>query len=650
VTEVARIETGPKDYGCEMSVVPTGCLQAERADHVRHRAAFATTGSSTSRVYFVDRIYSFDHTRLTFGATLRRMRRIRWGVALFTLVVVAAACGDNIKLTSDAAVPDGPAAVCGNYKVEPGEDCDDGNRVTDSICDSDCHYTCGNGVLDTDAGESCDTAISSGDGACVTSCDDNQACTNDVLSGSECAAACIHSAITDPADGDGCCPTGANANNDDDCSAMCGNGILEPGELCDPGITAGAGACPASCDDGVACTTDTLMNPASCQATCSHTAITNPANGDGCCPAGATTANDNDCLPGCGNGVVDPGETCDTAITTGAGKCPTTCNDGMVCTNDVLVNAGTCTVVCTYPPITMPINGDGCCPSNANANNDTDCTPTCGNGVVEAGEQCDDGNTNNNDTCTNACRLGPTAFRFNTLSLRDPHVFVSVVFCLDVTDTQVAGFSVNSAIQKSLQNDNDMPPDGKLDLSPTIVFRPLTQTNAATTALDFYFADCTSPMATTSCAPGTTAPASVTATVASAGTCLAPFTGTTHPYTPAITKPTGPCFASSATTITLTLAGIPITLHDARIAATYSGSPATNVVNGLLEGFISETDANATILPSSLPLVGGQPLSSILAGGTGSCQSSSDKDVDNGVTGWWFYLNFTAPKVPWTDP
>ena len=30
-------------------------------------------------------------------------------------------------------------------------------------------------------------------------------------------------------------------------------------------------------------------------------------------------------------------------------------------------------------------------------------TPQCGNGVVEGGEECDDGNQNNNDACTNAC-------------------------------------------------------------------------------------------------------------------------------------------------------------------------------------------------------------------------------------------------------
>jgi hypothetical protein len=70
----------------------------------------------------------------------------------------------------------------------------------------------------------------------------------------------------------------------------------------------------------------------------------------------------------------------------------------------------------------------------------------------------------------------------------------------------------------------------------------------------------------------------------------------------------------------------------------------------LLVGFISQADADATILPDSLPLVNGQRLSSLLAGGTGACPNYSDKDVDNAVVGWWFYLNFTAPKVPWIDP
>jgi hypothetical protein len=116
-----------------------------------------------------------------------------------------------------------------------------------------------------------------------------------------------------------------------------------------------------------------------------------------------------------------------------------------------------------------------------------------------------------------------------------------------------------------------------------------------------------------------------------------------------------PCFSSSATTVTFDLGGIPITLTSARIAATYSGTPATQLLNGLLTGFISETDANNTIIPASFPLVGGKPLSALLPGGDPpgpdvNCAGHSDKDTNNGVAGWWFYLNFRATRVPWTEP
>ena len=41
-------------------------------------------------------------------------------------------------------------------------------------------------------------------------------------------------------------------------------------------------------------------------------------------------------------------------------------------------------------------NGDGC--------GDGCFLEQCGNGIVEAGEQCDDGNNRNGDGCTNICR------------------------------------------------------------------------------------------------------------------------------------------------------------------------------------------------------------------------------------------------------
>ena len=77
------------------------------------------------------------------------------------VLMFAVACGSKKSgsepdaSTTDAAV----VAVCGNNKVEPGEQCDDGNSTTNLLCDSNCQFTCGNGVVDTSVGETCDKGI-----------------------------------------------------------------------------------------------------------------------------------------------------------------------------------------------------------------------------------------------------------------------------------------------------------------------------------------------------------------------------------------------------------------------------------------------------------------------------------------------------------
>lgn len=236
---------------------------------------------------------------------------------------------------------------------------------------------------------------------------------------------------------------------------------------------------------------------------------------------------------------------------------------------------------------------------------------------------------------------GNARFILTDLDLRDPHVYVNFLGCRDVTDTPLVGFSINGQIQASIQSDGDG--DGFLDLSYVLEFLPLDQ-GAATLPLQFGQAVCTAPLAGTSC--GTLLiPTPATATLGSTLACLAPLPGTVRPYTPAITTASPACFASAAVTLILDLGGIPVTLRDARVAATWAGDPATQLVNGLMSGFISEADANATIVPASVPLVGGQPLSALLPGGTGNCAPYSDKDVNGGVMGWWFYFNFPAARI-----
>lgn len=572
---------------------------------------------------------------------------LRPGFGLLLAGIALGACGDNFKPKFDNnTTGDAPVVICGNGLVEGNEQCDDDDELADAVCTADCRFTCGNGVVDTEFGEACDIGIESGAGACPTTCDDGMACTADVLAGTECGAQCMNEPITAAANGDGCCPTGATSLTDDDCAPVCGNGVVESGEICDTAIATGAGACPSACDDTQACTTDTLTMAGTCQAACTNTPITAPANNDGCCPSGANTGNDNDCLPGCGNGVVDSGETCDTAITTGAGKCPTSCDDSVACTSNVLSNPGTCMAACSFPPINTCSNNDGCCPTGCNANNDNSCQPKCGNGVKEGTEQCDDGNLVDNDSCSNACTIPPVAFKFTDLDLRDPHVFVSVFGCNDVTPHGALFFSVNDELAKSITMDKDG--DGLLDLAPTLVFRSFSQT-AASQPAELHFADCTATSPSSMCSPSTATVVNATASTMASGTCLTYLPGTVRPYSPAITPTTGPCFVTTPVTVTLSLGGIPITLRDARLAATFAGNPASTLSNGLLMGFISETDANNTTIPSTFPIVGGKPLSSLLPGGSGNCSSPSDKDTNNSVTGWWFYLNYTASRVPWSD-
>jgi hypothetical protein len=309
------------------------------------------------------------------------------------------ACNDNDASTDDKLVGQRCQAHC---EFTPIVDCldDDGfcPEACDDSLDNDCGPSCGNGLLD--AAELCDIAIADGlPGACPTTCNDGSSCTMDEVVGTDCDATCSNVSIEvcDLAASDGCCAAGCDATNDADCSPTCGNGTIEAGETCETTIPLGSeGACPTSCDDSNLCTVDTLVGSL-CGQSCSNVAITQcDLQSDGCCPAGCDSDNDSDCLPpppACGNGVVDSGEKCDTALSPGTpGACPTSCNDGNACTVNSVVGS-LCDQFCGHIAITAcDLQTDGCCPAGCDATNDGDCMPSCGNGIVEAGELCDGAN------------------------------------------------------------------------------------------------------------------------------------------------------------------------------------------------------------------------------------------------------------------
>ncbi len=145
---------------------------------------------------------------------------------------VPAACGDGFVWTGVEACDDGNTnnfdgcrndcalPTCGDGILDPGEACDDGNANNFDGCRNNCTVPfCGDGIVDP--GEGCDDANASNNDACVAGC---------------VPAAC----------GDGFLFVGVEECDDgnlipgDGCSPLCqlpfcGDGVVEPGEACDLG-------------------------------------------------------------------------------------------------------------------------------------------------------------------------------------------------------------------------------------------------------------------------------------------------------------------------------------------------------------------------------------------------------------------------------
>jgi hypothetical protein len=171
-----------------------------------------------------------------------------------------------------------------------------------------------------------------------------------------------------------------------------------------------------------------------CQHQGSNVPVTVTMSNGECSRPLLTTVSCNDVL--CGNGVLDPGESCDKAIVAGQpgggtfgcpADCTVTCGDGVVeaPAEQCELPNGVPTVDCTAQCRTrVPACGDGfingteqcdgvLLPAGAPVGStcNADCTlkvpaqPVCGNSVVEAGEECD---PNNSQTCSDKCQLVAT--------------------------------------------------------------------------------------------------------------------------------------------------------------------------------------------------------------------------------------------------
>lgn len=246
---------------------------------------------------------------------------------------------------------------------------------------------------------------------------------------------------------------------------------------------------------------------------------------------------------------------------------------------------------------------------------------------------------------------GATLLRSNVQKLRDPHFFAPIAppaLCPDITDNDVFGqpnTSVNNQIAAALNNDANG--DGFLDASPLWQFQSVLSGNSVR-RLDTANGQCTAPVGTTTCAVAAN-PTITSYAVQSAGAdqCFSAPAGTTGGYTPAVASVSAPCFYSpEVAQANLELNGLSVPLYRVRTAGNFAAAGAGGLV--MTRGFLRESDANAILIPANVPIIGGRPLSALLKGGQGSCASGNDKDMVDGVSGWWFYLESTIAAVPIT--
>lgn len=233
------------------------------------------------------------------------------------------------------------------------------------------------------------------------------------------------------------------------------------------------------------------------------------------------------------------------------------------------------------------------------------------------------------------------AFRITELYLRDPHLFAGIS---DLTERPVLNVSINQIlIPGKLTMDADH--DGFLDVS-VIFLMPQSDAVAADATLTIVDGECASN-APLRCKhePDSSLRATWTIESRTTGTCLAPISGTTSAYQPAITVPSAPCFATSiGEDLVFNLGGVDVPVIGARVGATYRSAPEPALVNGLLAGFVTNTAAMQAQLPAEAgALAPGSSLNSFV-----KQQDHDPASSPTGEDGFWIYLNFVATRIEYT--
>jgi cysteine-rich repeat protein len=356
------------------------------------------------------------------------------------------ACDDGNMINTDGCTNACALPTCGDGFMQAGEQCDDGNMNNGDACLNTCMTArCGDSVVRTGV-ETCDDADNDDGDGCSANCsvETGYACS---MEPSQCATVCGDGIIVgsetcdqggmNVADGDGCSATCAIEmgyicfGTPSICLDSCGNGTVEAGEQCDDANLVFGDGCNSFCQFDIGCGAGETQVAAS---NATSTPIPDVASGS---TSVMITSNQ---IVSKVVAYVDISHNWDTDVDislTGPRMITRDLSSDNGNSDDNYTRtffddtAATSILTATAPftgrfrpeqslgiggfrgqlaggPWTLTATDDAAgIAGNLNHWSLIMCTslqvPVCGNGNIDAGEECDDGNTVDNDACNNAC-------------------------------------------------------------------------------------------------------------------------------------------------------------------------------------------------------------------------------------------------------
>jgi cysteine-rich repeat protein len=341
-------------------------------------------------------------------------------------------CSDTCTIEASFVCPSGAECrpiVCGDGFWDSGERCEDGNTTPLDGCDGTCVPEPGWNCL-----HGACRPIVCGD----TFRDQGEACDDgNTISLDGCDASCMIEGGWDCGYyGQECFPI------------ACGNGIATSEEECDDGNTLPGDGCSETCDlePGAECN---FSRTICYYQICGDGVVTNSAiNGDERCDDGNILAGDG-CNEYChretgwecptsrhggggaggeGGGAITVGAPCRRSVCgDGAVESGERCDDGNTTANDG------CSADCGYEPGWTCDDGTACR------------RMICGNGLVDIGERCDDGNAASGDGCSATCTIEPGW---------------SCPYPRHVCFEKICGNSITEPFEEQCDDGNDVSGDG----------------------------------------------------------------------------------------------------------------------------------------------------------------------------------------------